>query len=318
MAQPTTRILAVLELLQNYGRLSGAELSTRLGLDRRTLRRYIVALEELGIPIMTERGRYGGYTLVSGFKLQPMMFDEDEAMALVIGLLAAKHTGLVQTEPAIASAQAKLERVMPNNLKQKVRAIAENVSLDLPLSRETQPVKNSMLLALSTATSQQLRISMQYMTANKNISERDVDPYGVAFYLGYWYLVGFCQLRQSIRTFRIDRITHTETLVFTFERPNEFDVTNHLRNAIATLPRQFSVEVLLYTDLETAHSYVEHSIGLLVQVEGGVILHHQCSDLAWFARQLAYWPFDFEVYSPTQLHLEVKYVANRLLKYSSN
>lgn len=318
MAQPTTRILAVLELLQNYGRLSGAELSTRLGLDRRTLRRYIVALEELGIPIMTERGRYGGYTLVSGFKLQPMMFDEDEAMALVIGLLAAKHTGLVQTEPAIASAQAKLERVMPNNLKQKVRSIAENVSLDLPLSRETQPVKNSMLLALSTATSQQLRISMQYMTANKNISERDVDPYGVAFYLGYWYLVGFCQLRQSIRTFRIDRITHTETLVFTFERPNEFDVTNHLRNAIATLPRQFSVEVLLYTDLETAHSYVEHSIGLLLQVEGGVILHHQCSDLAWFARQLAYWPFDFEVYSPTQLHLEVKYVANRLLKYSSN
>ena len=318
MARPTNRILAVLELLQNYGRLSGAELSDRLGLDRRTLRRYIVALEDLGIPIISERGRYGGYTLVSGFKLQPMMFDEDEAMALVIGLLAAKQIGLVHAAPAIASAQAKLERVMPSSLKQKVRSIAETVSLDLPSSRETPNDKNSLLFTLSTAASNQQRISMRYRAADKDISERDVDPYGMAFYLGYWYLVGYCQLRQSVRTFRVDRITSIDSLVFTFERPNGFDVTNHLRHAIATLPRQFSVEVLLRTDLETAHSYVEQSIRLLVQVEGGVILHHQCSDLAWFARQLAFWPFEFVVHRPTELHLEVKHLANRLLKHSNH
>ncbi|KGJ93929.1 helix-turn-helix transcriptional regulator [Colwellia psychrerythraea] len=315
MAQPTNRILAVLELLQNYGRLSGAELSTRLDLDRRTLRRYIVALEEIGIPIMSERGRYGGYSLVPGFKLQPMMFDEDEAMALVLGLLAAKHTGLVHIAPAIASAQAKLERIMPAVLKQKVRAITETVSLDLPLSPAKHPENNHYLYTLSAAISQKQQISMHYCAADKHISERVVDPYGVAFYIGNWYLVGFCQLRQSIRTFRLDRISAIDILAITFEQAEKFDVTEHLRKAIAMLPREFSVEVLLHTDIETAYSYIDKSIGLLVAVVDGVILHHQCSDLAWFARQLAFWPFDFEVNRPSQLRLELKCVAERLVKY---
>ncbi|MCJ8337100.1 MAG: HTH domain-containing protein [Pseudomonadales bacterium] len=111
MARKTNRILAVPELLQNYGGLSGAELSARLGLDCRTLWRYIVALEYLGIPIMSERVRYGSYTLVSGFKLQPMMFDEDEAMALVtqpdlqaVGLrLAMATVGQLQTLSLLVS-----------------------------------------------------------------------------------------------------------------------------------------------------------------------------------------------------------------------
>jgi predicted DNA-binding transcriptional regulator YafY len=314
MAKPTSRILAVLELLQTYGQLSGTELSSRLGLNRRTLRRYIVALEELGIPIMTERGRYGGYTLMPGFKLQPMMFDENEAMALSMGLLAAKHSGLVHTTPAIASAQAKLERVMPIALKQKMRAIAETVTLDMLPLRKTLEDKNNFLLSLTTAASNQQQITMQYKTANDVTSEREVNPYGLAFYLGYWYIVGFCQVRQDVRTFRVDRIVQLAPLTVSFERPKEFNVLNHLRHSIAMLPRKFSVKVLLYTDLQTAHANIDHTIGLLVQVENGVILHHECSELAWFARQLAFWPFEFKVYHPSQLHIEVKHIAVRLLK----
>ena len=88
MYHPTTRVLAVLELLQTHGRLSGAEMSRRLDVDGRTLRRYIVMLEQIGIPILSERGRHGGYSLMPGFKLPPMMFTDDEALALALGQLA--------------------------------------------------------------------------------------------------------------------------------------------------------------------------------------------------------------------------------------
>src|SRR5258708_19197010 len=126
MPRPTTRVLAVLELLQTHGRMSGAELARRIEVDGRTVRRYISMLEELGIPITAERGRDGAYMLVAGFKLPPMMFTDDEALALSVGLLAARGLGLADAAPAVASAQAKLERVMPASLKRRGRAGGEN------------------------------------------------------------------------------------------------------------------------------------------------------------------------------------------------
>src|SRR4051812_30527408 len=131
MYHPTTRVLAVLELLQTHGRMSGADMAARLAVDSRTLRRYIVTLEEMGIPIVTERGRHGGYALIAGFKLPPMMFTDDEALALSVGLLAARSLGFSEAAPAVASAQAKLERIMPANLKKRVRAVDETVRLDM-------------------------------------------------------------------------------------------------------------------------------------------------------------------------------------------
>ncbi|TMP40986.1 transcriptional regulator [Pseudoalteromonas citrea] len=314
MAQPTTRILAVLELLQNYGRLSGAEISAKLGLERRTVRRYIMALEELGIPIMTERGRYGGYTLMPGFKLQPLMFDESEAMALAVGLLATKQTGLIPTACASASAQAKLERVMPHALKHKVRALSDSAHLALPTGHDNWEVKNEVLLTLSMAVSQQQRVIIQYVAANQHSSTRDVAVYGVAYYLGAWYMAGFCYLRQEIRTFRIDRISEINSVNISFERPADFDVLSHLQHTIATLPREFTVKVLLQTTLDTALLYIDPTIGVLAQVDEGIMLNHQCSDLPWFARQLAFWPFDFVVHQPSELLLELKKVSERLNK----
>src|SRR6476469_1942186 len=130
MHHPTTRVLALLELLQTHGRLSGAELALRLGVDRRTLRRYVGKLEDIGIPITAERGRAGGYALMPGFKLPPMMCTEDETLALSLGLLAARGLGLAEAAPAVASAQAKLERIMPDRLRHRVRAVDETVKLE--------------------------------------------------------------------------------------------------------------------------------------------------------------------------------------------
>src|ERR687885_100040 len=104
MYRPTTRVLAVLELRQSHGRMTGAELARRLEVDVRTARRYIEVLQDLGIPVEAERGRYGAYRLRPGYKLPPLMFTDDEGLALTLGLLVARRLGLGGTAPAIEGA----------------------------------------------------------------------------------------------------------------------------------------------------------------------------------------------------------------------
>src|SRR5688572_873040 len=139
MYHPTTRVLAVLALLQAHGRMSGAKLAERLEVNVRTLRRYIIMLQDLGIPIEAERGRNGAYVLSAGFKLPPMMFTNEEALALTVGLISARHINLAETDRAVESALAKLERVMPLDLKGRVRALTETITLDSSTVPSTPP-----------------------------------------------------------------------------------------------------------------------------------------------------------------------------------
>lgn len=312
MYHPTTRVLAVLELLQTHGRMSGAEMAARLEVDGRTLRRYIVTLEEMGIPITTDRGRHGGYSLVAGFKLPPMMFTDDEALALSIGLLAARSLGLAEAAPAVASAQAKLERIMPDNLKRRVSAVDETVKLDL--SQAAAPDSNAALVILSGAAQNRQRVHMHYRSATGDDSERDFDAYGLAYRGGRWYAVGMCHLRRGLRSFRLDRIGRVQALEQTFTRPADFDALAYLALSVAAMPRAFAVEVLLKTDLKTAREQLFEAAGLFEQTADGVLLHNQSDDLDWFARELARLPFAFEIRHPPALRDALKACASRLLQ----
>jgi len=309
--RPTTRVLTVLELLQSHGRMSGAELARRLEVDGRTLRRYIVMLEELGIPIVAERGRHGGYALIAGFKLPPMIFNDDEALALSIGLLAARSLGLAEAAPAVASAQAKLERVMPPGLEKRVRAIHETVKLDLP--RPNAPGSNDALAGLSSAAQMRLRVRMQYVSATNELTEREFDPYALAYQNGSWYVLGMCHLRQDLRSFRLDRVLHVSILEKNFQRPGDFDALAHLNFSIATMPRSFAIEVLLKSDLKTIKEEMFEWLGILEASDHGVILHSQAGDLQWYARELARLPFAFEIRHPPELAEALKKCAANLL-----
>jgi predicted DNA-binding transcriptional regulator YafY len=312
---PTTRVLAVLELLQAHGRVSGSELARRLRVNVRTVRRYVALLEEMGIPITAERGRHGAYLLVAGFKLPPMMFTDDEALALSVGLLAARGLGLGETGPAVQSAQAKLERVMPANLKRRVRAVDETVALDL--SRPVPPGDTAALAALSEAAQGSRRVRLRYRAASGAAAgeptERDFDPYGLAYRAGRWYAVGWCHLRAGLRSFRLDRIEAVRVLTAGFVRPAGFDALAHLTFAVATLPRKHAVEVLLHADLRTAQRELFPAIGILEPIGEGVLLRGQCDDLLWFARELARLPFGFEVRRPAGLREALREHARRLL-----
>ncbi|MBN8894662.1 MAG: YafY family transcriptional regulator [Rhodanobacter sp.] len=313
MAKPTTRVLAVLDLLQSHGRMSGPELARRVGVDVRTLRRYIVMLEDLGIPLTTERGRHGAYMLVAGFRLPPMMFTNDEAVALSVGMVAARGLGLAEAAPAVESVQAKLARVMPDGVKRHVRAIADTVKVDM-LPATIMPTSNAALITLTTAAQAQQRVRMSYDSAQGSHTEREFDPYGLAWRGGAWYALGMCQLRHGLRSFRLDRMGQVTLLDHHFERPDDFDALEHLVQGIAGMPRGRDIEVLLHADLPTARHAFSLGFGLLEPLDRGVLLRSSADDLAWFARQLAAVPFDFEIRTPSALRAELARCAVRLQK----
>ena len=316
MPHPTLQILTVLELLQVRGRVSGADLARRLGVDRRTVRRYIARLEDLGVPVTAEHGRDGGYMLVSGFKLPPMMFTDEEAIALSIGLLACRWLGVTDAPAAAASAEAKLERVMPATVKQRMSAVADTVMLDL-----TRPVvqsHGSHLAAFTAAAQSRKRVTVVYRNREQDRTQRDFDPYGIAYSNGCWYAVGMCHLRHDLRSFRLDRVESIRATEVSFARPERFDVVAYLKHALAVLPRTYSVEVLLKADMESAHRHAFAAFGVLETVTGGVLLRSQTDDLDWFARELARLPFDYQIRQPDELRNAVETLARRLLSAITN
>jgi len=308
---PATRVLALLELLQARGLVGGAELADRIGVDRRTVRRYITVLEGLGIPIASERGRDGGYRLRPGFKLPPMMFTDDEALALSVGLLAARNLGLAEAAPAVTSAMSKLERVTPAGLRKRIRAMGDTIALDIA---EGPAGNNTALVALSAAALAQQRVSITYQSPTAGSSQREFDPYGLGYRGGRWYTVGHCHLRRDLRSFRLDRIGSVEALPASFQRPKGFDVLRFLSDAIATLPRTHSVEVVLDTDLATARKHVHAGFGVLAAVKAGVRLRVEAETLDWVAQELARFPFAFEVRRPPALRAAVAQLAQRLMR----
>jgi len=312
MSKPTTRVLALLELLQTHGRMSGAELARRLGVDGRTVRRYITVLEELGIPVTTEHGRYGGYMLVAGFKLPPMMFTDDEAQAIALGLLAAGQLGLKEATPAIASVQAKLERVMPAKLKRRVRAISESIDIVLPAAEVTDD--GGALSPLTEAAQAQQRVAFDYCDHHGEQTRRELDPYGLVYRRGRWYVCGYCHLRADLRTFRIDRVQQVTPLDQHFVRPPAFDAVDYLHQSIIQAPRQHPVSLILHTDIATATQIMGDIEALLQQRDDGLSLRTTTESLVWFARWLAWLPFPFTILEPQELKTVLCDQAHNLLE----
>jgi predicted DNA-binding transcriptional regulator YafY len=312
MYHPTTRVLAVLELLQTHSRMTGAELSTRLEVDIRTARRYITMLQDLGVPVVAERGRHGAYTLGSGYKLPPMMFTNDEALALTIGLLAARKLGLADAAPAVESAIAKVERVMPKVLRGQVRALSETIALDLQQPRAVPA--GEVMLSLSSAAQAERRVHLHYRDDKGNDTERDFDPYGLGFRGGRWYTVGHCHLRRGLRSFRLDRVLSVATLEATFTRPSQFDAVASVTEALASLPRKYPVRVLLQAPLQVVQKEVPAGSFFLQPVPDGVVLHGRTDELNWMAALLARFECPFTIYEPEGLSEAVVSHAERMIR----
>lgn len=319
MSYPATRVLALLELLQTYPGLTGAELAARLGVDQRTVRRYAERLAELGIPVAAARGRYGGYRLAPGYKLPPMMFTDGEAVAVTLGLLAARHIGMSTVEGAADVALAKLQRVLPEAVRARIAAL--ETSLDFTSRRSPAAAPGTpVLLTLADAVAARRRVRLAYRSWRGEDTERDLDPYGIVFHSGRWYVTGHDHRSGRLRTFRLDRV-RTATLTAdwndTFDAPAGFDPATHIVESLAAVPYRWECEVLLHTTLDEARAALPRAIGELTATGNGVLLRTRAERLDGMARMLAGLGWGFTVRAPAELRDAVAAFADRLKGYAA-
>lgn len=309
--RPTTRLLSMLELLQARGRMGGPELARRLEVGERTVRRYVAMLQEMGVPVEAERGRYGAYALRPGFKLPPMMFTDEEALALALGLLSARRLGLSGAAPAAEGARAKLERVMPEGLRERVRTF-EEVVVPATMVPAHLPA-GEVVLTLSGAVRERRRVWMRYRSGPSRETERTVDPYAVVQGDAFWYTFGYCHLREARRLFRLDRVLAVTELEGVFDPPPGFDTPGGVLEALAdTGENRWSVEVLLETTLAEARGQLPKMGVSIEEVTAGVLMRSSTSDLAWMSRVLAGVSFPFVVRGPSELRGALRRLASEL------
>ena len=312
MYHPTTRVLATLEMLQSRQRVTGRELAERLEVDERTARRYITMLQDLGIPIEGIRGRHGAYVLRPGYKLPPLMLTDDEALAIVLGLVAGRRLGLTGTAVDVEGALAKIERVLPDALRARVQALQGELVINVMEDRWA-PAPGEMVVTMGLAARERRRVRMRYRAKRGEETRREVDPYGVVFHGGGWYATGHCHLRGDRRLFRLDRVVEAELTDERFERPDGFDVLADVLRSLATVPDTWAVEARLLTTMEVAVALVPADVAVLEEHPDGVTLRCFARDLDWMARMLARLPVPFAVVSPPELRPAVQALAARLL-----
>jgi predicted DNA-binding transcriptional regulator YafY len=313
---PSTRLLSILDLLRSHGQLTAAELAGYLEVDMRTVRRYMVMLQDLGMPVESELGRYGGYRLRPGYKLPPIVFGDDEALALTMGLLFARRLGLAGTVKAAETAIAKMTRAMPAALQEQVEMMDKSLVMQVPLPQTGLAVE--MMMSLSQATYKQQRVWLRYQATDGAESRREVDPYGLVYTIGFWYLAGYCHLRQALRTFRIDRIVEIKLREETFSPPTDFNILEFVEGSIARKPGLWLAQALLLTGLETAKRLVPPTDATLTEVEQGVRLDCYTWDLDKFAEFLVGLPCPLVILSPPELRQALYRLADRVRRLAGS
>jgi predicted DNA-binding transcriptional regulator YafY len=304
-------VLALLELLQSGGTHTVNDLAARLGVDERTLRRYAGHLTDLGIPIESRRGRYGGYRLAPGYKLPPLMFTDDEAVAVVLGLVAGRRTGMVAAMAAAGdSASAKIRRVLPAELGRRL----ESLSLAGYTSPQwsVTPPETTTLLVLAEAARRRTPVTITYTSWRGADSARRVEPYGLVFHAGRWYLTGLDDLRGEVRTFRLDRIAGCRVEDGTFEVPEDFDPVARVLSGLADVRYPHEVSVLLRTTVADVRTKLPATVATLTETDDGVRMLLRGNTLRWAAAVLAWLGCDFTVEYPDELRAEVAALADRL------
>jgi predicted DNA-binding transcriptional regulator YafY len=225
MSQTTSRVLALLDLLQTHQQWSGPALASRLGVTQRTLRRDVERLRELGYEVVAHRGSAGGYRLEAGTRVPPLLLTDDEAVTIAVGLRLAADEGLEDGERTTLSALAKFEQVLPAALRERVTAVSRMQRSRRP--RETS-VPQELLGRLALACRDQQRLRFHYIAAGGEESDRLVDPHTVVSTHSTWVLIGWDLHRDDWRTFRLDRMSRLFDTRVRFEarvRPEVADET---------------------------------------------------------------------------------------------
>jgi predicted DNA-binding transcriptional regulator YafY len=306
----TAKLLELLDLLQSRPLATGRDAAERLGVDRRTVRRYVAALQALGIPVEGERGVGGGYRLRPGFRLPPLMLDDSEAAVVAVGLAAARRLGLGDAAD-VEAALAKIRRVLPAGLRGRVEAL-DHV-LGFTVTGDAAAVPGERLMALADAVHRRRRIRFSYRSYSGEQTERDVSPHGLVVHGGRWYLAAFDHAREEPRTFRADRVSGVSVqAAAAVPAPEGFDPVEHITRSLARVPFQWEVEVLLDLPLPHARRRVAATLVELTAAGERTLLRMRVESLDWTASLLAGLGCRFEIRRPDELRASVRALAERL------
>jgi predicted DNA-binding transcriptional regulator YafY len=236
MSNTASRLITLIFLLQNRPNQKAGELAEKLGVSMRTIHRYFAMLDEMGIPVYAERGPYGGFSLVRGYKLPPLVFSLEEAVAVYLGTsLVSEMWGQLYRDAA-QGAMAKLENILPNEQREEVNWARRSL-VATGLHRADPTSLFPIIEDLRRAAREHLQVSVVYQSAaNAETTKRQIDPYALVFRAGLWYLVGYCHLRTAPRTFRVDRIQKLTVLTKSFEIPDNFNIHKYLENEFKEQP----------------------------------------------------------------------------------
>ena len=317
MSNTATRLITLLMLLQRQPNQKAAELAEELGISVRSLHRYITMLDEMGIPIYAERGPYGGFSLVRGYKMPPLVFSPEEAVAVYLGTSLVREMWGKLYQQAAQGALAKLDNVLPEEQRHEI-AWAQRTLVTAGLHRAQLDTLTPLLEKLRRAIREQRRVKMTYRKQSQSeLEARELDPYALVNRSGWWYVVGHCHLRNAQRSFRLDRIADLALLDKTFQTPADF-------NAQEFLARGFGVEnkIEMRWRFAPAGAWLARDSraywdSYQEQDDGSIIITASMPDLMWAAAMtLSYGPV-VTVLAPDELrHLVCEWASAIAQRYT--
>ncbi len=315
MTRPTARVLALLEILQSGGTRTVGELADRLGVDERTVRRYVVHLLDLDVPVRSVRGRYGGYRLATGYRMPPLMLTDEEALAVLLGLVASRRAGLVATSVAAAeSAAAKLRRSIPEALGRRLDALLQTIEFTSRPPPVAAP-ETGVLLLLAEAARDRRPVALGYTASDGRRTQRTLEPYGIVAHSGRWYVTGADSASGQLRTFRLDRISSPRVLVGTFEVPDGFDPAEQVLSGLAQAPHRHEVSLRVQGPPGLVRARLPAGIATVhdsVDAEGWAQVQIRAERLDWVPGVLAGLGLPFVIQGPDALRDLVQALAEQL------
>jgi predicted DNA-binding transcriptional regulator YafY len=310
MADPALRLLRLLGLLQRRDTWSGGELSERLEVDVRTVRRDVDRLREFGYQIAGAPGVTGGYRLSGGSDVPPLVFEDDEAMAVAVVLGVSATTAVPGIERGALTALTKLDRLLPPRLRAELSALR---AATVPLVTATEVVSTECLIELAKACDANQRATFAYRASGGEETERRVEPHRLVATDRRWYLVAYDLDREDWRTFRVDRISSVSVLGHTFVPRELSDAAHLVAEGITAAPYRHRAVVVLDVDAVEAARRIPPSTGVLTALGEKTELELGFDDPNWVAGYLIDLGLPFEVLEPESLRNHVADLGNRLV-----
>ncbi|MBC9715307.1 YafY family transcriptional regulator [Streptomyces sp. TRM66268-LWL] len=314
MLETSARLLKLLSLLQAHREWSGADLADRLGVTPRTVRRDVDRLRELGYPVNASPGTGGGYQLGVGAEMPPLLLDDEEAVAVAVGLRTAAGQGIEGIGETSVRALAKLEQVLPNRLRRRVSTL-NAFTVPMLRSARTSAVDPSVLTELAGVCRDSERLRFEYRDHSGSSTRRTVEPHRLVCTERRWYLVAWDVDRQDWRTFRADRITPKPPHGPRFaprEAPAE-DLAAYVSKGVSTRAYNAQATIRLHTTAEEAAERISPSTGVIeAETDSTCILRTGAGSLDVMVIHVMLMGYEFEVVEPAELTEHIRRSRDRL------